>query len=48
MRHVRDVMRLKSAGMPIREIARDGDSPVDGAVDNPPVRGGGADLAIAR
>src|SRR6202795_197851 len=43
MRHVRDVIRLKSAGMPSREIARRvGTAPFDGAVDDPPVRGIGA------
>ncbi|MCP1750328.1 hypothetical protein ABIF14_001733 [Bradyrhizobium elkanii] len=51
MRHVRNVIRLKSAGMPTREIAwRVGKAPstVRLTVDDPPVRGGGADLAIAR
>lgn len=40
MRHVRDVIRLRSAGMPTREIARRMGQPLDGAVDDPPIRGG--------
>ena len=48
MRQVRDVIRLKSAGMPTREIARRVERRVDGAVDDPPVRGGGPELAVAR
>jgi hypothetical protein len=48
MRHVRDVIRLKLAGMPSREIAAGGDGTFDGAVDDPPVRGIGAELAVAR
>ena len=49
MRHVREVMRLKAAGMPSREISpAGGDGAFDGAVDDTPVRGGGADLAVTR
>src|SRR5215470_13561297 len=48
MRHVRDVIKLKSAEMPTREIARRMERPVDSAVDDPPVRSGGAELAFVR
>jgi hypothetical protein len=48
MRHVRDVIRLKLAGMATRAIARRVSAAPSGAVDDPPVRGGRVDLAFAR
>jgi hypothetical protein len=45
MHHVRDVIRLKSAGMPIRQIARRiGGGAFNRPAADPPVRGGGPDL----
>jgi hypothetical protein len=46
---MRHVMRLRAAGMPgLRDRPAGGDGRLDGAVDDPRVRGGGAELAVAR
>ena len=49
MHHVRDVIRLNSAGAPIREVARRIGSCAFNpcAAADPPVRGGGPELAAA-